>query len=204
MQQAGLARAATTLELLVLFAALAHLFQLPAMLLAERLRKWDPDSETLELAERIHRVLGLTLPLCSSALAVLLLVNHTSLLSSGLGLSLSCVTAGQLALAIRRRLGDSRLHFARRRQEIVHLLLGLGLVVAVNRHAVLTTALGAQLCLVLSSIYSFRAWLQLVYYRSAWPQAAPMRVAHWALTLLFTSQAGIYASAAIGAIWVVS
>jgi hypothetical protein len=204
MQQTGLARAATTLEFLLLFAALAHLFQLPAMLLAARRRQWDAEGETPELAERVHRVLGLTLPLCSSALGALLLVNHTSLLSSGLGLGLSCVTAGQLALAIRRRLGDSRLHFARQRQEIVHLLLALGLVVAVNRQAVLTTALGAQLCIVLSSIYSARAWLQLVYYRRAWPKGAPMRVAHWALTLLFTSQAGIYASAALGAIWVVS
>jgi hypothetical protein len=132
------------------------------------------------------------------------LANGASLLSTGLGLGVACVTAVQLALALRRRCGDPRLRFARQRLEIVHLLFGLGLVVALNPRAMLTTPLGTELCIVLTSIYVCRAWLQLVYYRDAWPAGVAMRVAHWALVLLFTSQAGIYASAAIGAAWVAS
>jgi hypothetical protein len=200
MQELSYPAAADVLEPLILFAALGHLFQVPAMLMAALSGHWDAESGA-ELARRIQRVLGLTLPLSSAALALLLLANCTSLLSDGLGLGVSCVTAVQFALTLRRLHGDPRLRFARQRQEIVHLLLGLGLVVALNRQALLTTPLGAELCVVLTSIYSCRAWLQLVYYRSAWPAGALMRVAHWGLVLLFTAQAGIYASATIGALW---
>jgi hypothetical protein len=79
---------------------------------------------------------------------------------------------------------------------IVLVMCGLGavLVVAADelvRGGRLATGVSAFVAVFLG----YRAWVQWVVYAPIWPRHLPGRLCHWALALMFSAQATVYAAA---------
>jgi hypothetical protein len=191
----------------VLAAALGHGFQLPAMWVAGRVLRWRPGAgsspaaldggfDPVELNQRIARVLELTVPLALLGLSGILALDARAALASALGQGLALLIGLELALGWRRRRADPAQAFARRRHEIVCLILGLGLLVLIHRDAVVSTPLGARLCAFSAALFLIRAILQLTHYAGVWPPSAAMRLGSWGLFVLFAFQSLAYLHAA--------
>lgn len=190
--------ASKTLEWLVVAAALCHVFQLPAMWIAAHALGWRSSGPPTEMNRRIERVLTLTVPTVAAVSVVLLLANHEMLATSTLGRGFLVIVVGLLLLMTWRRMGAPEQRFARRRLEIVFLLVGLGLLVGFGAEEVVRTALGRELCATLAALYLSRLAVQLVYYRKIWPGGSWMQAGQWGLVALFGLQFVLYAVVAFG------
>lgn len=184
-----------TSQKIVLAAALCHAAQIPAMAVTSRILSWQAPTE---LNRRIRKVLDWTIPALLGGLTISLVANHRAPLSP-LGLGVWVIVLGEFGLRA-RALFDSQQTaaraFARSRQEIVFLLVGLGLVIGLNSREVVTSPLGGSLCLLLALLYASRTLIQLLAYASHWPSKPLLRLAHWGLVLLFSIQTSLYALSA--------
>ena len=184
-----------TAQELVLAAAMCHAAQIPSMVIASRVIRWDARTE---LNRRVKRVIEWTIPTLIVALVGSLLL-HRRAWSSPLGVGLWIVVGGEALLRVRtffERAQSAARAFTRSRQEIVFVLVGLGIVIAVNSREVVESGLGASVCLILALLYTSRTLIQVFAYARHWPSKRLLALAHWGLVLLFSLQTALYGATA--------
>lgn len=184
-----------TARQLVLAAAMCHAAQIPSMIIASRVIRWDASTE---LNRRVRKVIDSTIPTLILALVASLLL-HRRTWSSPLGIGLWTVVWGEALLKARAFFEQDQSAaraFARSRQEIVFVLVGLGIVIAVNSREVAGSGLGAAVCSLLALLYTSRTLIQVFAYARHWPSKPLLVLAHWGLVALFSLQTGLYGASA--------